>query len=151
LTKVNRELNQGNESSMFVTIFCGILNTRTGEVLYANGGHNPPLLIRKEKEVTFLEGTRGLLVGAMEDVVYETGQFVLQPGEAIFMYTDGVTEAMNKEGGFFSDERLREEITTLQRRSMQEMIGGMMKEIAAFSQGTDQSDDITMMMIQYKG
>ncbi len=151
LTKVNHELNQGNDSCMFVTIFFAVLDTRTGEVLYANGGHNPPLIIRMEKEVTFLEGKRGLVVGAMEDMIYETGQFVLQPGETLFLYTDGVTEAMDKEGDLFTDDRLKEEIMALQGRSMQDIIGEIMKEIISFSQGIDQSDDITMMMIQFKG
>ena len=107
LSKVNHELAQGNDSCMFVTIFCGILNTKTGEVLYANGGHNSPLIISDGQEATFLNGKRGLVVGPVEESVYETETFFLQPGEALFLYTDGVTEAMNGEGDLFSDDRLK--------------------------------------------
>ena len=111
-------LRQGNDSCMFVTIFCGILNTKTGEVLYANGGHNSPLIISDGHEATFLNGKRGLVVGPVEESVYETETFSLQPGETIFLYTDGVTEAMNGEGDLFSDDRLKEEITKLQRQTV---------------------------------
>jgi phosphoserine phosphatase RsbU/P len=151
LSGVNRELNEGNDSCMFVTIFCGILNTKTGQVLYANGGHNSPLIVPVQEEATFLNGIRGLVVGAMEDSVYETGGFVLQPGELFFLYTDGVTEAMNGEGGLFSEARLKKEILGLPGRSLQEMIAGMTQEIASFSKGAPQSDDITMMMIRFRG
>jgi sigma-B regulation protein RsbU (phosphoserine phosphatase) len=151
LTEVNRELSQGNDSCMFATILCGILNTKTGAVVYANGGHNSPFLIRRNNEVAILEGKRGLVVGAMEDWVYETEPFTLEPGDALYLYTDGVTEAMNEKGELFSDERLKREIIELQGRSVQEIIAGIMKGVVSFSHGVDQSDDITMMMIQFKG
>ena len=149
LTEVNRELSQGNDSCMFATILCGILNTKTGAVSYANGGHNSPFLIRRNNEVAILEGKRGLVVGAMEDRVYETEPFTLQPGDALYLYTDGVTEAMNEKGELFSDERLKKEIIELQGRPIQETIAGIMKGVVSFSHGVPQSDDITMMMIQF--
>jgi sigma-B regulation protein RsbU (phosphoserine phosphatase) len=149
LTEVNRELSQGNDSCMFATILCGILNTKTGTVSYANGGHNSPFLIRRNNEVAILEGKRGLVVGAMEDRVYETEPFTLQPGDALYLYTDGVTEAMNEKGELFSDDRLKKEIIELQGRPLRETIDGIMKEVVSFSHGVPQSDDITMMMIQF--
>jgi sigma-B regulation protein RsbU (phosphoserine phosphatase) len=151
LTEVNRELSEGNESSMFATIFCGVLHTRTGAVSYANGGHNSPLILRKDKGVTFLESKRGLVVGAMEDSVYETGRFTLDPGDGLCLYTDGVTEAMNEQGELFSEERLKSQVIDLQGKSIQEVIGGIKEEIHSFSQRVEQSDDITMLMIQFKG
>ena len=151
LSKVNHELAQGNDSCMFVTIFCGILNTKTGEVLYANGGHNSPLIVPVGREATFLNGRGGLVVGPIEESVYETETFSLQPGEALFLYTDGVTEAMNEKGDLFSDDRLKKEITRLQGKPMHETISAMIEEIASFSRGVPQSDDITMMMVQFKG
>jgi phosphoserine phosphatase RsbU/P len=151
LTRVNRELCQGNDSCMFVTIFCALLNTTTGEIFYANGGHNNPLILRRENEAAWLEGSRGLVVGAMEDAVYETGQTRLQPGESIFLYTDGVTEALNAKGELFSDQRLRTQITFLQGNPPKEVIAGVAEEIARFSHNTPQADDITMMMIRFHG
>ncbi|HSB04075.1 MAG TPA: SpoIIE family protein phosphatase [Thermodesulfobacteriota bacterium] len=151
LTRVNRELSQENDSCMFVTIFCGLLNTTTGEIFYANGGHNYPFILRKQNEVTWLEGNGGLVVGAMEHTVYETGQTTLQPGESIFLYTDGVTEAVNTKEELFSDDRLRTKITLLQGRPPKEVISGVAEEIAQFSHNMPQADDITMMMVRFYG
>jgi len=151
LTEVNRELSQGNDSCMFATIFCGILNTETGEVFYANGGHNLPFIFRRDKEVAVLEGKSGLVVGAMEDVAYETDQFTFQTGDALYMYTDGVTEAMNEQGELFSEQRLKKQIIELQGKSFQEIIEGIMKGTVSFSHGVPQSDDITLMTIQFRG
>jgi phosphoserine phosphatase RsbU/P len=151
LTEVNRELSQGNESCMFATIFCGILHTKTGAVSYANGGHNFPLILRKDREVAFLEGKRGLVVGAMEDSIYETERFTLEPGDGLYLYTDGVTEAMNEQEEFFSEERLKNQMIELQERSLYDVISGLMEGVVSFSRGIPQSDDITMMMIQFKG
>lgn len=151
LTNVNKELSQGNDACMFTTVFMGILHTKTGEIFYANGGHNPPLVLRKDREIQFLEGGRGLVVGAMENSNYETERFILRPGESLLMYTDGVTEAMNQQGEAFSEGRLKNEIALSYGESIQDMIGRVMKKIIAFSYGTPQSDDITMMMIQFRG
>jgi sigma-B regulation protein RsbU (phosphoserine phosphatase) len=151
LTRVNRELSQGNDSCMFVTIFCGLLSTTTGEIFYANGGHNDPFILRKGNEAAWLEGNRGLVVGAMEHTVYETGQTILQPGESIFLYTDGVTEALNTREELFSDDRLRKKITFLQAHPPEEVISGVAEEIARFSNNMPQADDIAMMMIRFRG
>jgi sigma-B regulation protein RsbU (phosphoserine phosphatase) len=151
LTEVNRELYQGNESCMFATIFCGVLDTRTGEVLYVNGGHNPPLIVRTDNEVSLVAGKRGLVVGVMEDFVYETDRLKLQSGDALFMYTDGVTEAVNEREELFSGGRLKTKISSLQGKPVQEIISGVREEIVCFSNNVSQLDDITMMILQFKG
>ena len=164
LTKVNKDLSQGNEACMFVTSFIAVLNTKTGELLYANGGHNPPLMIRSENhppfreggdegfsgEVEFLAVSKGLVVGVMEDYVYQTDRIPLKPGDSIFIYTDGVTEAMNEQEELFSDERLKKQTIKLQGKSIQEIIAGTMEEIKSFSHGAPQSDDITMMVMRFR-
>jgi sigma-B regulation protein RsbU (phosphoserine phosphatase) len=151
LTEVNLELSQGNDSCMFATIFCGLLNTKTGVLSFANGGHNTPFLICGGREVTYLQGKRGLVVGAMEESAYQTERINLRSGDALFMYTDGVTEAVSGAGELFSDDRLKRQVITLRGKSVQEMIGGIMEEIHSFSHGAEQSDDITMLMIQFNG
>jgi sigma-B regulation protein RsbU (phosphoserine phosphatase) len=151
LTRVNWELSQENDSCMFVTIFCGILNTTSGEIFYSNGGHNDPFILRKGNEAAWLEGNRGLVVGAMEQTVYETCQTILQPGESIFLYTDGVTEALNTREELFSDDRLRKKISFLQAHPPEEVISGVAEEIARFSNHMPQADDIAMMMIRFHG
>ena len=151
LTRVNRELSQGNETSMFATIFCGVMSTSTGEILYANGGHNYPLLLREGKEAIWLKGDNGLVVGGVENATYQTGQTILQRGDSIFLYTDGVTEAMNEKEEFFSDNRLRTTITLFQGQPPKELISRIAEEIARFSQNMPQADDIAMMMIRFCG
>ncbi len=151
LTKVNEELCIGNDSNMFVTVFCGILNTKTGEVIYTNAGHNPPLIIHKGKEVTWLEGERNIMAGAMEQFVYKTEKFILQDGDKVFMYTDGVTEAMNEREELFTDDRLEKEIITIQEKPVREIVAGIMEKVVSFAHGAPQSDDITMMVVKFNG
>ena len=151
LTKVNEELCIGNDSNMFVTIFCGILNTKTGEILYTNAGHNPPLIIQDGGKVKWLEVESNIFIGAMEQVNYKTDRIVLHTGDALFMYTDGVTEAMNESEEQFTSERLEKEIIALQEKPVQEIVAGIMKQIISFAHSAPQSDDITMMGIEFKG
>jgi len=149
--RVNEELCIGNDNNMFVTIFCGILNIFTGEMEYTNGGHNPPLIIRKTGEVSILKSTGGIVVGVIDDAKYSADKIVLEPGDSIYLYTDGVNEAMNKNGELFSDKRLEDAIIRLKGKSINEIVDGIMAEIEHFAQDAPQSDDITMMVIQYRG
>jgi sigma-B regulation protein RsbU (phosphoserine phosphatase) len=151
LAKVNGELCQENDMGMFVTIFCGILSINTGEIAYANAGHNPPVLLRKKEEASFLQSQGGLLAGIMEDVEYGVETITLEPGESLFLYTDGVTEAMNGNNELFTDERLRDTLEGLKEQSIKEMVRGVSAEVARFVKGAPQSDDITMMAVLFKG
>jgi sigma-B regulation protein RsbU (phosphoserine phosphatase) len=149
LTRVNKELCSENESNMFVTIFYGVLNTRTGEVFYSNGGHNIPYLIYSHGGVEFLENTGGMALGIMEDVKYQTKRITLRTGDGLFLYTDGVTEAMDREGSLFSDRRLEEFLQRINGFSPAEIIRDVVGEVKNFSSGTPQSDDITILAIKY--
>ncbi|MFZ2198100.1 MAG: cache domain-containing protein [Thermodesulfovibrionales bacterium] len=153
LTRVNSELSQNNDNSMFVTMFCGILNTTTGEVCYANGGHNPPLLISGHSgEVSYLSPEPGLMVGAFEGITYKSGRFLLVPGDIIFLYTDGVTEAMNVEESFFSSERLKDVLSSMKKdNSVRVIVSDVMGEVISFAGGAPQSDDITIMSLEFRG
>lgn len=138
---------------MFVTMFCGILNTKTGEVMYANGGHNPPLLIKKKTgEVSYLAPEQGLMVGAFEGITYKRGSFVLTPGDIIFLYTDGVTEAMNPQESFFSAERLKDVLSSMKKdKPVRVIVSGVMEEVVSFAGEATQSDDITIMSLEFRG
>jgi sigma-B regulation protein RsbU (phosphoserine phosphatase) len=151
LTQVNEELASGNDAAMFVTIFCGILNTETGEILYANAGHNPPLIIDTKGNVAYLKKSGELVLGVMEGISYRVESLRLEAGESLFMYTDGVTEAMNSREELFSEERLEKELSLRVRRPIRELIAALMQGIKDFSGEALQSDDITMMILQYKG
>lgn len=91
LTHVNAELSHDNQSCMFVTIFLGILNIRTGELIYTNAGHNPPYVKRKDGSLQRLDTRHGPVIGAMTGMVYEEQDDTLDPGDLLVLYTDGVT------------------------------------------------------------
>jgi len=151
LTRLNNELARDNESCMFVTIFCGILNTKTGEVLYSSAGHNPPLVLCREKGAEYLGTSGGVAVGALEGLSFKTEKLVLHPGDCLFMYTDGVTEAANLKDELFSEKRLRNDLSPLADRPIKAIVSSLMEKIEDFSQGAPQADDITMMIIKYFG
>jgi len=152
LSNVNQELCKDNDSSMFVTVFCGILNFKTGELLFANAGHNLPVLISAGGEIRWLESPPGFLLGIMEDTQYETSRMILTPGDTLFLYTDGVTEAMNSQQAFFSDTTLIETIARCpDQRTPEAIIDCVLKAVKAFTGEEPQSDDITMLALHYRG
>ncbi len=148
--RINRELARDNDSAMFVTVFCGILNIETGEILYSNAGHNRPLVIRKGKEEPeFLEGGASIVLGAFEDVFFEEERLVLDPGDALYMYTDGVTEAVNTDGELFSDERLKAQMSLHKDDPTKKLGEIIFKDIEYYSEGMPQADDITVLVLRY--
>lgn len=149
LAQVDAEIKKSNDENMFVTAFLGILDIKTGEVIYANGGHNLPFIIRKEGKAVFVKEMEGKVIGVYEGMDFETGRFTLEPGEALFMYTDGITEAKDNKGGFFSEESLKKEIESLHDLPVREMVLGISRKIKDFSCGAPQSDDITMMVLKF--
>lgn len=151
LKRVNEDLSLDNPSVMFVTLFLGILNIRTGELDYCNGGHNPPYLIHTNGSLEPMETTNGMALGVMEDFQYTSKRIVLEKGTTIFMYTDGITEAMSEREELFSEERLEKELSVLKDKSTREMAAGIMERIKTFSEGVPQFDDITMMMLRFYG
>jgi phosphoserine phosphatase RsbU/P len=151
LATVNRHLARNNESCMFVTIFLGILNTKTGEFLYANGGHNLPVLADSHGEATFLERPSGPVVGIMDDAEFESARCVLSPGSLLVVYSDGVTEAFNVKDEAFSDERLQATVTRCGRDAPKEVAEAVLKEVDSFVDTAPQADDITIVAVQFKG
>jgi sigma-B regulation protein RsbU (phosphoserine phosphatase) len=151
LSQVNQDISKDNPSAMFVTLFLGILNIRTGELQYANGGHNPPYLIRASGDLEPLETTHGMALGIDEDFSYQSKTIVLENGESIFLYTDGVTEAMNEKEEMFTEQRMEKELAVLKESPVEGVINGMLEKIEAFSEGMEQHDDITMLILRFYG
>ena len=151
LSRVNKALAHDNVSAMFVTVFFGVLNIETGEMSYSNAGHNLPLLIRKGKDPEFFEETTGCVLGAFEDSPIGGGKITFQPGDTLYMYTDGVTEAMNIDNKEFTDERLKKRLTVHKDDSIKEMIEGTLSGVEAFTRGAPQADDITILILRYFG
>ncbi len=151
LVHVNEELAADNDACMFVTLFCGILHTITGEVYYANAGHNPPLLVRRDGTVSWLPKAKALMAGPMPGISYSLERLVLEPGESLFLYTDGVTEAMNQAEELYSEQRLETELSLFAGQPIRRGIDSVLSSIRRFVDGAEQSDDITMMAVRYSG
>lgn len=150
LAKVNDDLAADNDSCMFVTLFLAILDTRDGRVVYANAGHNPPLLLPDGREPVWVESLEEPMAGAMPDVEYGTGSLTMAPGDAILLHTDGVCEAMNTCQALFSETRL---LDTAARAgaSAGELIRAVSDAVTDWARGAEQSDDITMLAVRYLG
>lgn len=151
LNILNRELARGNEDCMFVTAFCGILDLRTGILSYSNAGHNPPFASKKGHPFIRLSPASGPPLGILEEMTYQEEHLVLDRGDALFTYTDGVTEASNKAEEFFSEDRLVQRLSELNSRTCEQIVAGVMQSITVFSGDFDQADDITMMALRYNG
>lgn len=147
LTKANQILSQSNEMMMFVTLWLGILDTRTLVLNYSNGGHNPPVWLRKNGEPSFLRNVHGLVLGPMEGIVYGSDNIELSKGDRLFLYTDGLTEAHNKSNELFGEDRAFDCLCGLTDIPPLETLGKIRNSVDRFANGREQFDDITMMCI----
>jgi sigma-B regulation protein RsbU (phosphoserine phosphatase) len=150
LQQVNVTLSRENVRSMFVTIFYAVLNLRTGELEYCNGGHNPPFYLAKNGQIEFLQKVGGLALGVMDKAKYEAKKLALQSGDGLFLYTDGITEAMDAVNNEFSEKRLQDFLKQSHAASPAEMIRGAVEAVRACAAGAPQADDITALAIKYQ-
>lgn len=148
LAKVNGELLRDNDQCLFVTLFLGVLERSTGVLRYANGGHNPPYLIDRDGQARPLPLRPGAALGIIDGLDYQPQQVQLAAGEALFAYTDGVTEAVNTAGEMYGEERLAEQLARVGRESARNIDDAMMEDIARFSRGAGQADDITVLTMR---
>jgi phosphoserine phosphatase RsbU/P len=151
VSRVNTVLAQDNNETLFVTLFFGLFNLNNGELSYANAGHNPPLIYTGEKGFEFLSMPKGIALGVVHDYTYTTQHIDFNPSDAIFIYTDGVTEAMNTGKELFGEERLKKVLIQNQNNSAHDMLCSVRNEILDFTHGEEQSDDITMLIYVYNG
>lgn len=151
LACANDQLCQGNEEDMFVTVFMGVLDTKTGEFIYVNAGHNPPLLRCGETGCSeYLPPAESCMLGVMEDMSFVSRRLILAPGDLLFLYTDGVTEAMDREQELFSKERLQKTLDDAPKQaSPEEILATVQAAVKAHTGSAEQSDDITMMGLRY--
>lgn len=151
LAKVNNDLAEDNDACMFVTLFFAVIDISTGEVRYASAGHNPPLFIPKGGKAEWIPPLYELVAGVMEDSNYTTKSMTMLPGDTLFIYTDGVTEAMDSKQNLYSDERLLAEVNRCSELAAEPFIHAIDDSIKAFTGGAEQSDDITMLAMQFLG
>ena len=148
LQTVNTLLCLDNRAEMFVTVFYGILHTRSGEVAYCNGGHNPPYVLRRNGDVEPLPGTGDMVLGAFDEVHYHTKHTTLLPGESLFLYTDGVTEAMDADDTQFSDTRLLAVLRDAHNADPAAVIHRVVEVVNQHADTVAQSDDITVLCVK---
>ncbi|MCB9946548.1 MAG: SpoIIE family protein phosphatase [Rhodospirillaceae bacterium] len=151
LQAVNDTLCAQNPLTLFVTVFYGILDVRSGEFTYANAGHNPPLRIEAGGGVAPLPLTGGMALGILPDLPYNEGTVRLSPGDTVFLYTDGISEAMDGAGHEFTDGRLIQSLSASHRQSVDVMLDTVTGAVRAFVGDAPQSDDITCLVIRYRG
>jgi sigma-B regulation protein RsbU (phosphoserine phosphatase) len=148
---VNNLLCNESVSCMFVTVFYGILNMITGELEYANAGHNPPFILKKGGVLHKLESTGNTVLGCFEDQKFTTVKIQMYPEEAVVLYTDGVTEAFNKNDEEYGDERLENLLPSLQPLTVNQIVNVVCEDVSLFAEGAPQSDDITLLSLKYFG
>lgn len=150
LRRLNNELARDNEPCMFVTLFCARIHLPTGRCVYANGGHNPPFIIRTDGSVQRLPKVAGTLIGALEDMVFEEGTIDLGPGDTLFLYTDGVTEALDPADALSGEEWTLGELEKVRAKTCESLVVEMREALKRYASGAEQSDDITMLAFRPK-
>ena len=146
IVDANNRLSRHNEAEMFVTAWIAVVDMATGEVEYVNAGHNPPLVKRADGSVEWIRGNVSLVLAAMEGVPYRSERFSIRPGDRLFLYTDGVTEAMNGSAELFGEPRLEAVLRSAGPKPAEDV----QQALHAFVNGAEQSDDITMLSFAFK-
>ena len=151
VTMANEQLQEGNEAQMFVTLFYAVYDPATGVLRYANGGHNPPLIVHQDGSSTTLPLTGGVALGVMPDLEFETHEAALQPDEALVLYTDGVSEAENLDNEEFGMERFKAVFAGSPPASARATNDAIFAAVSEFAGERSQSDDITCLVVRRTG
>ena len=148
---VNNILCENNDAGMFVTAIMGYLDIPSGKFTYVNAGHNFPMIKRAGGEYEFLQNKPAFILAGFEGIKYTEHEITLGTGDIIYLYTDGVTEAMNPVNELFSDPRLIETANRYTDLSVKDFAAKIKEEVDIFADGAEQADDITMLALEYKG
>ncbi len=146
MTRVNDALSEDNPASMFVTLFLAIVDIRTGRFRYCNAGHNPPYIVHPDGHLTCLNQRHGVVMGAMPGLAYQEDETSLEKEDSLFIFTDGVTEAMDPEGQLFEEARLESFLADADLSTAQALTGSALQSVEKFAAEAEQSDDITILV-----
>lgn len=148
LGRMNRALSRDNDRMMFVTVFVARLDRETGQVLYSNGGHNPPYILRADGALECLETSLSPALGAFEEAVYTNAEFALRPGDMAILYTDGVNEAQAKDASFYGIERLEAVLKALGNSDAAASVTRVVSSVGVFAAGAPPADDLTVLALR---
>ena len=151
LTDVNAHIARNNESAMFITVWLGILDIRSGILTCTNAGHEYPAIRGADGVFRIFRDKHGLMVGAMPNVKYKNYELAMNPGDKIFVYTDGVPEASNTAEELYGLDRLENALNRMVDKSPKEILQGIQEDVDSFVDGAKQFDDLTMLCLEYKG
>ncbi len=151
LTMANEAICANNQAKMFVTVWLGILEVSTGKMKAANAGHEYPILKKPGGNFEIIKDSHGLVIGAMDDFVYQEYDMDLEPGSKLFLYTDGIPEATDKDNKLFGMERLVKALNEKPDGHPQQLMSDVQKAVDRFVKDAEQFDDLTMMCFEYKG
>ena len=152
LRDVNVQMCEGNEQELFVTVWLAVIDIKTGKGIAANAGHEHPALCREGKEYELVIYPHSVVLAALETAKFNEHEFKLEPGDSLFVYTDGVPEATSgKENNFFGTERMLDALNKKPDAEPKETIDNVYNAVLEFSDGAEQFDDITMLCIKYNG
>ena len=149
-TAVNARLCENNDEGMFATAWIGILDTRTMTLQYTNAGHNFPVLQRNGQPCELIESVHGLFLGGMEFTRYKQDEITLEPGDRLLLYTDGVTEAHDRENSLYGEDRLVKVLDSTKDEPGEKALENILADINVFAEGVPQFDDITMVVLTIK-
>ncbi len=152
LTKVNTELCGNNPANMFVTAWVGVLDVETGTVTFANAGHNPPVRLARKGKTTdpdFIASRSGPMLAFMDGIAYRPREVSLTPGDTLFLYTDGVTEALDPKNELYGEDRLLVTLRAIESPEPESVCTIVRAAVTAFAAGAPQADDITVLAIKY--
>lgn len=147
-TAVNQTLCENNEAGLFVTAWLGILTISTGDLVYTNAGHNPPLLGRKDGDFEYLKVRSGLVLAGMEGIKYKEAQLKLDSKDTLYLYTDGVTEATDIYENMYGEENLQAYVNNHKGEELENILHGVKDDLDIFAKGAPQFDDITMLILR---
>ena len=150
LTFVNQSICEHNKAEMFVTVWLGILEVSTGKLTASNAGHEYPALLRAGGCFELLKDKHGFVVGGMDGIVYKDYELRLQPGDKLFVYTDGVPEASDADHRLFGTERMISALNTDPAASPEQILGSVRAAVDHFVKDAEQFDDLTMLCVELK-
>jgi serine phosphatase RsbU (regulator of sigma subunit) len=151
MSRVNRELSANNDACMFVTVFVAILDLKTGAVVFTNAGHDPPYLVRRSQPPELISQRHGLPLGVGDESEYTEAALVLEPEDLVVVYSDGVTDATNREREAFGRERMETLLADDEFRAPESAVRGIAEAVEVWEEGTPQTDDVTIVGLKFHG